>query len=197
MQRLKSLISSSQKKSSADLPETTDTTPRIRACDAADAAMLSLIGGATFVETFGDSIDAANLLAHAQGPHGVEYYRKLLADTATTRCWLAELPVTDAPIGYQVLTTSDLPQARPGDVELKRIYIFSRYHGGGLARRMVDVAVDAACDMAHSRMLLGVYGENHRAIAFYRKAGFEMIGERNFVVGKQTFNDKVMARPLV
>ena len=158
--------------------------------------MLSLIGGATFLETFGDSIDAANLLAHAQGPHGVAYYQKLLADSAGTRCWLAELPVTDAPVGYQVLTTSDLPQAGPTDIELKRIYIFSRYHGGGLARRMVEVAVGAAKELGKSRMLLGVYGENHRAIAFYRKAGFEMIGERTFVVGRQVFHDKVMALAL-
>jgi len=158
--------------------------------------MLSLIGGATFLETFGDSIDAANLLAHAQGPHGVAYYQKLLADSAGTRCWLAELPVTDAPVGYQVLTTSDLPQAGPTDIELKRIYIFSRYHGGGLARRMVEVAVGAAKELGKSRMLLGVYGENHRAIAFYRKAGFEMIGERTFVVGQQVFHDKVMALAL-
>lgn len=158
--------------------------------------MLSLIGGATFLETFGESIDAANLLAHAQGPHGVAYYEALLADTAETRCWLAELPVTDAPVGYQVLTISDLPQARLGDIELKRIYLFSRFHGGGLARRMVDLAAEAALAMGKSRMLLGVYGENHRAIAFYRKAGFEMIGDRAFAVGKQTFRDKVMMRPL-
>ncbi|AUW60293.1 GNAT family N-acetyltransferase [Sphingobium sp. SCG-1] len=158
--------------------------------------MLSLIGGATFLETFGDSIDAANLLAHAQGPHGVAYYNTLLADTANTRCWLAELPVTAAPIGYQVLTTSDLTQALPDDIELKRIYIFSRYHGGGLAHRLVDIAIDAARSMGKRRLLLGVYSENHRAIAFYRKAGFEMIGEREFVVGQQLFYDKVMARTL-
>jgi diamine N-acetyltransferase len=177
------------------LLDVTGTAPRIRACNAADAAMLSLIGGATFLETFGDSIDAANLLAHAQGPHGVAYYQKLLADSGDTRCWLAELPVTDAPVGYQVLTTSDLPQAELGDIELKRIYIFSRYHGGGLARRMVEVATAAAQAMGRRRILLGVYGENHRAIAFYRKVGFEMIGEREFVVGQQLFHDKVMARP--
>lgn len=195
MPRPKSRISSSRKKSSADLRDVVETAPCIRACDAADAAILSLIGGATFIETFGDSIDAANLLAHAQGPHGVAYYEKLLGDP-DTRCWLAELPGTQAPIGYQVLTTPDIDLAVAGDVELKRIYIFSRYHGGGLAKQMVGRAVEAATAMGKQRMLLGVYGENHRAIAFYRKMGFDMIGDRRYTVGAQTFYDKVMARPL-
>ncbi|WP_241241890.1 GNAT family N-acetyltransferase [Sphingobium algorifonticola] len=174
----------------------TDSAPTIRGCTAADAAILSLIGGATFLETFGDSIDADNLLAHARGPHGEAYYAALLADPGA-RCWLAELPGTGAPVGYQVLTAPDLPGiAQPGDIELKRIYIFSRYHGGGLAGRLLDAAVAAARAMGKRRMLLGVYGENHRAIAFYRKAGFAMIGERNFTVGTQVFYDKVMARML-
>jgi ribosomal protein S18 acetylase RimI-like enzyme len=96
-----------------------------------------------------------------------------------------------------VLTASDLPvDSTPGDIELKRIYIFSRHHGGGLARRMVEEALTAAASMGRTRMLLGVYAENHRAIAFYRKMGFAIIGDRQFMVGAQTFYDKVMARAI-
>lgn len=158
--------------------------------------MLSLIGGATFLETFADLIDGADILAHALGPHGAAYYERMLADPGSC-CWIAEMPETGAPVGYQLLTKPDLPVAlEPGDLELKRIYIFSRHHGGGLARRMMQLAVDAARGMGAKRLLLGVYAENDRAIAFYRKMGFEMIGDRWFTVGSREFYDKVMARPL-
>ena len=42
------------------------------------------------------------------------------------------------------------------------------------------------------RMLLGTYDQNHRAVAFYERAGFEKVGERKFQVGNQVFNDIVM-----
>ncbi len=171
-------------------------TVSIRPCGPEDAAALSLIGGATFLETFAHDIDGADILAHCQGPHGVSTYAKYLAD-AESRCWLAEIAETGSPIGYQLLTTPDLPiDILPGDIELKRIYIFSNFHGGGLARRLMDTAIAEARAMGKKRLLLGVYAENPRAIAFYTKMGFEMAGERWFTVGRREFYDKVMARAL-
>ncbi|MCJ8159880.1 GNAT family N-acetyltransferase [Sphingomonas sp. LaA6.9] len=168
----------------------------IRLCGAEDAAALSLIGGATFLETFADSIDGPDIIAHCQGPHGVAAYAGYLADPES-RCWLAEISETGSPIGYQLLTVPDLPvDIVPGDIELKRIYIFSNYHGGGLARRLMETAIEEARAMGRKRLLLGVYAENPRAIAFYTKMGFEMAGERWFTVGTRDFYDKVMARAL-
>lgn len=168
----------------------------IRLCNSRDAAALSLIGGATFLETFAHDIDGPDLLAHCQGPHGVAAYDAYLADP-DSRCWLAEIEATGAPIGYHLLTAPDLPiDALPGDIELKRIYIFSNYHGGGLARRMMETAIAEAQAMGKTRLLLGVYAENSRALAFYTKMGFAVVGDRLFTVGARDFYDKVMARPL-
>ncbi len=156
--------------------------------------MLSLIGAATFLEAFAGVIAPADILAHVGGPHGQAQYDRLLADP-DTRCWLAELPETGSPVGYQILTGPDLPvDLTPQDIELKRIYAFATQHGSGLARCMLETAIDAARDMGRTRMLLGVYAQNLRAIAFYRKMGFETIGERVFTVGAQDFQDLVMAR---
>jgi diamine N-acetyltransferase len=96
-----------------------------------------------------------------------------------------------------VLTKPDLPmETGEDDIELKRIYLFAKYHGGGLARAMMTAAIEAATSMGKHRLLLGVYNENHRPIAFYRRMGFEICGERAFTVGGQTFNDWIMARAL-
>lgn len=135
-------------------------------------------------------------MAHTRGPHSSETYAAWLADPGS-RCWLAEIAATGAPIGYQVLTKPDLPiDTGPGDIELKRIYLFARYHGGGLARAMMEQAIAAATAMGKQRLLLGVYNENDRPIAFYRRMGFEICGERRFTVGGETFDDWIMARPL-
>lgn len=156
-----------------------------------------MIGSATFLETFVDSIEGPDILAHCLNEHSAARYAAWLADIAGSRCWLGEIADTRAPVGYQVLTKPDLPVAPlGGDIELKRIYIFSKFHGGGLARRMMEVAIDEASAMGKARLLLGVYADNPRAIGFYRKMGFEIIGDRPFRVGSRDFHDKVMARAL-
>jgi len=43
---------------------------------------------------------------------------------------------------------------------------------------------------------LGVWERNARAIAFYRKQGFEVVGEQEFMLGADRQRDLVMARRL-
>lgn len=99
-------------------------------------------------------------------------------------------------IGYSVLTPPDLPGAIEGDIELRRIYLLSRFQGGGMGRRLMEAAVQEAGDRRFRRLLLGVYGENHRALAFYRRMGFAEIGTREFWVGTKCCSDFVLARTL-
>ena len=44
--------------------------------------------------------------------------------------------------------------------------------------------------------MLGVNGQNARAQAFYRRAGFAVAGERTFTVGRRVERDLVLSRTL-
>ncbi len=46
------------------------------------------------------------------------------------------------------------------------------------------------------RLLLGVYGGNQHAIAFYRRQGFVPVGRRTFRVGETDCEDLILACPL-
>ncbi|CAM3302802.1 GNAT family N-acetyltransferase [Sphingomonas antarctica] len=83
-----------------------------------------------------------------------------------------------------------------GDVELKRIYALSRFHGSGIGTALMEYAVSAATESGARRLLLGVFAQNHRAIAFYRKKGFEQLATRKFNVGGTDYDDVVLARQL-
>lgn len=168
----------------------------IRRADAGDAAALSLVGRATFLETFAGVLDGDGVLEHCEVPHSTATYARWLGD-GESRLWLAEAAL-GAPVGYAVLSAPDLPAPDPGagDVELKRIYLLSRFHGGGLGGRLLELAVDEARAMQRMRMLLGVYARNTRAISFYRGRGFAQVGVRRFRVGRREYDDAVMARPL-
>lgn len=168
----------------------------IRKAEPADAEALSLVGRATFLETFAGVLDGDGVLEHCAGPHSAETYAGWLADDLS-RLWLVEA-AKGAPVGYAVLSPPDVPVADPSadDVEIKRIYLLSRFHGGGLGSRLMKLAVDEAGSMGRRRVLLGVYAQNERAIDFYRKHGFEPVGVRRFQVGRREYDDLVMARRL-
>ncbi len=169
----------------------------LRECTPADAPALALVAAATMLEAFAGLIPGHALIAHCSTKHIASVYSSLL-DHPRTRAWLAEVPPGGAPVGYSILTVPDFPPglAEEGDLELRRIYLFSRFHGGGTSRRMMDLAIDHARVQGAKRLLLGVHPENWRAIAFYRKSGFAQIGSRKFQVGTSIFEDPVFALPL-
>jgi diamine N-acetyltransferase len=169
---------------------------RIRPATAQDAETLSQIGAATFLESYTEIIDGPDMVAHCARQHSMAVYGKYLADPACS-VWIAEYAATGAPLGYAVNCPPDLPVAiQPGDVELKRIYVFSRFHGARIGPRLMEAALEDARARGAPRLLLGTYQDNHRAVAFYKRHGFELIGTRQFQVGTKLFDDIVLARAL-
>lgn len=163
----------------------------------ADAEMLGHIGVATFVESYTDDIDGAAMVAHCTREHAQTRYETYLAEPSTG-CWLAVHSDTHAPVGYALTCTPDLPVATTdSDIELKRIYVLSQMHGQGVALALLEAAIVHAKANGRARLLLGTYEANHRAMAFYTKQGFEMIGTRQFNVGGKIYDDIVMAKPLL
>ncbi len=173
-------------------------TIRLEPCSVEHAATLALVGGATFLDAYAGVLDGESIVAHCQKHHTAEVYRHYFRD-AQTFVWLATVEPGGAPIGYAMLTAPDLPlmDLTDSDIELKRIYVLTRYQRFGVGARLLNCAKDQAIGMGKSRLLLGVYAENARALAFYRKNGFTQVGERTFQVGRSTFHDLVMGKPLI
>jgi ribosomal protein S18 acetylase RimI-like enzyme len=168
----------------------------IRSARSGDAAALAAVGQATFLETYAGIVDGADILAHGEGPHSAATYRKFLADP-DYQLFLATCAPGEAPVGYTVLCPPDLPvPTGEGDIELKRIYVLHRFHGEKVGPRLLEAGLDWARAAGFRRVLLGAYGENHRAIAFYRRNGFEQVGTRVFRVGVRDYNDVVLAARL-
>jgi ribosomal protein S18 acetylase RimI-like enzyme len=166
----------------------------IRSAGPKDASLLSLVGSATFLETFASVHTGDEILAHCGNEHSAAYYARLL--NMDCDCWILETARTKTPVGYAVLTSPELPGQAEGDLELKRIYVLSRFHGTGAGAELLRRAVARAHGRGAARLLLSVYSENGRAIAFYEKKGFEKIGDHRFFVGDTGYLDFVFALPL-
>lgn len=188
----------------------------LRRAGETDAAALALVGAATFLEAFTWMLPGADIVAHCAKNHTEAAYTHYLAQP-DTRITLAEAVPGGAPVGYAMLTAPELPTfaVRPTDIELKRIYLFSRFRSAatpvlqpspagtlepveGLrtAQALMNAAIADARSMGRTRLLLGTHGGNLPAIAFYRKNGFTEAGKRTFQVGTQMCCDLIFARDL-
>lgn len=169
----------------------------VRRCSPGDEAALSLVGSATFLETFAGILDGNDIVAHCGRAHSQEQYAAWLRDP-DYGIWLAVRAPGDAPVGYIVVAPADLPlpDLSDDDVELKRIYILGKFQGGGLGRRLAQEALSHAQTVNARRLLLGVYAQNLSAIGFYERMGFRKVGVRTFNVGARHYDDCIMGRTL-
>lgn len=169
---------------------------RVRRANLDDVGRLALVGAATFLETFAGVLEGGSIVAHCNAEYSSESYKRYLE--AGAAAWLAETSEGAAPVGFALVGPSSLPGTSPdgGDLELKRIYSLSRFHGCGLGPALLANAVDFASGERAKRLLLGVYAGNERAHAFYRKNGFSPIAQRQFRVGDRDYDDIVFAKDL-
>jgi GNAT superfamily N-acetyltransferase len=162
-----------------------------------DEAALSLLGQATFLESFAGVLDGADIIAHCARQHSAELYRGWLGDPAM-RLWLTEMQPGGAPVAYLALAPSTLQVEAPraDDLEIKRIYLLHRFHGQRIGHALMQRALEYAQLGGASRVLLGVYAQNHGALAFYRRCGFSALGTRTFRVGERDYDDLILGLEL-
>jgi len=176
----------------------------LRPATSADAPALALVGAATFLEAFTWMLPGADILTHCAKNHTAAAYLNYFA-APETRITLATSG-DDAPVGYAMLTAPELPTfaVLSTDIELKRIYLFSRFRTAPVTgspgvrppQALLDAAVTNARALNRTRLLLGTHANNQRAIAFYRRNGFAEAGTRTFQVGTQVCSDLIFAKHL-
>ena len=110
--------------------------------------------------------------------------------------WIAE--ADDSLIAFlQLRLAAPCPAgpAAPG-VEIQRLYVDAAWHGRGIAHELMALAIARATATAATTLWLGVWEENPRAQAFYRKWGFAVVGEHIFRLGDDPQRDLLMSRPV-
>jgi ribosomal protein S18 acetylase RimI-like enzyme len=159
-------------------------TTAIRRAVAADADVLAELGGSTFIESFGHLYESADLQAFLDESHAPAAYAKALANPDYA-LWIAERD--GHAIGYAQAGPCGLPHAdvRPGDGELKRLYLRRSEQNSGVGRALMDAAMAWLERDGPRTLWISVWSENLGAQRFYGRHGFEFAGEYEFPVGEQ------------
>lgn len=77
-------------------------------------------------------------------------------------------------------------------LEIERIYVLKDYHGKKIGQKLYEKAIEIAKEKDAKYIWLGVWEENHRAINFYQKNGFEVFDKHIFVLGNDEQTDIMM-----
>lgn len=169
---------------------------RWRVAEARDAPALSILGGATFLNSFAHDHPGPALIDHIRRAHGEDFYRAAIGNPRHY-VLVGETPL-GAPVGYALLTPPDLPMVTDDatDIELKRIYLLTDWQGGGNGDALMQLLMQEADRRGARRLLLAVYPQNDRARRFYARHRFAQIGAMTFMVGDVPFEDLIYARDL-
>ena len=166
-----------------------------RAARIDDAGALAAFAADKFIEAYDGMCAMSDLEMYAAANFTPDLLRAEISD-ACSRFVLAEHE--DVLAGYGLVRLDSAPEcelAARKPAQLQRIYVDPRWQGRGIARellgRCVAEARAADCDM----VWLSVWDANARAIRFYGKSGFQVVGEQPFVLGAETQRDFVMAWP--
>lgn len=167
--------------------------PAIRLATITDAPALAALARTSFVAAYGHLTDPDNLAAHLAREYGDAIQAAQLADP-TISVWVAEAETVLCAFA-QMRRRRPPPPALHGrrGIELWRFYCAPDWVGRGVAGPLMQRVLDAARGEGAEAVWLSVYRHAPRAIAFYRKHGFEIVGETTYRYGSKDFPDWWMA----
>ncbi len=173
-----------------------DVPPTVRRAGLDDAAILADLGARTFGDAFGNDNtpeDMAHYLAANFTP------AQLGQEIATPGAAFFLALAGERPVGYAKLTagvaTPDCVTG-PSPIGLSRFYVDQAVQGRGYSHALMAVCLDQAKASDYETVWLSVWEHNPRAVAFYRKWAFEVVGQQEFVLGSDVQNDYVMSKRL-
>ncbi len=167
----------------------------IRPATAGDASLLAALGRRTFSETFADSNTAEDLRRFLDETYSEALQQRELEEA---EAWHLLLEADGEAAGFARLRKGEVPACvtGPDPVELQRIYVLQAWLGLRAGSALLQRCMDEAWALGGRTMWLGVWERNHRALAFYRRAGFTEVGDKVFVVGTDPQRDVIMVRSL-
>jgi ribosomal protein S18 acetylase RimI-like enzyme len=156
-----------------------------------ELAALQTISRETFAQTF----DAHNSPEDMQNYLNTSFATdKLKAELSNPESEFYFAKAGDTIIGYLKVNTgaaqSELKDSNAFEIE--RIYVDQAYLGKKIGQLLFNKAIDLAILKKASYVWLGVWEENHRALAFYTKNGFVPFDKHLFKLGNDEQTDIMM-----
>ena len=171
-------------------------TVQIRIAGREDAALIADLSRRTFYDTFAKHNTPENMDLFLETQFTRE---QLMEEVGAPRNTFLLAHLNGEAVGYARLYEGiELPPRIAGSeaIEISRLYAEQQVIGKGIGKALMLASIDFAREKGKDWIWLGVWEHNHRAIAFYKKMGFEPFDRHIFLLGQDVQYDWWMQRKL-
>lgn len=169
----------------------------VRQAKSEDAAQVAAIGRHVFEVTFGHSCTREQLFKYLDDTYTPEHITKEIADS--TKHMLVATDASGRVAGFALLARAShepCVDKYERKVEMLRLYVHNDFHGKGVGKALASGLEKVAVGEGYKYMWLGVWEENHKAQAMYKKLGYRKVGQHVFDVGGDLQTDEIMIKEL-
>ncbi len=166
-------------------------TLQIKECRLSDMEKIKYISEKTFSETFSDlntKEDMENYLKENFSYKQIE--RELNNDGSIF--FVAEEGKNTAAYMKVNFDKAQTEAGHANTLEIQRIYVLQANKGKQIGKRLIQKAIEVANNNNLNYLWLGVWENNHSAIKFYEKQGFEKFDTHSFKLGEDVQTDNLM-----
>jgi ribosomal protein S18 acetylase RimI-like enzyme len=158
-----------------------------------DALPIAYAGRTTFCETW----------AHLNTPEDMKLYidkefnfEKIEIDLQNNSNTFLLAFMNGKVAGYVKLRRDRTPKELEGSkvIEIERIYALKEFQKNRIGFTLMNRSIEIAASEKMDWIWLGVNEDNEVAINFYKRFGFEVFGEKTFLLGNKVNHDVIMKR---
>lgn len=156
-----------------------------------DIERLKQIGQQTFIETFSSTNTQEDMQEYLKNNFTNE---KLINELSNMHSVFYIALDDNQVIGYLKINIEDAQtELQSTDtLEIERIYVLKEFHGNKVGQLLYNKALEIANQQNKTYIWLGVWEQNYRAIAFYKKQGFIAFDKHIFTLGSDQQIDIMM-----
>ncbi len=166
---------------------------KIQQCDLSDMFTLRDFAIECFNQSFAKLNSKQTMVAYTDEAFSIQTLEKEFKNNNSRFYFLY---VEDILAGYFKLNIGDAQTDlwEQSGLEVQRLYVAKEFQNLKYGSKILDFALKKAAELGKSYVWLGVWEQNDRGIAFYKKNGFKQDGTHSFFMGVEEQFDLVMKK---
>lgn len=152
---------------------------------------LQKISSLTFMETFSEVNSKEDMRKYLDENLSLEKLKSEI-ENPESEFYISE--IGNRIVGYLKLNFGKAQTENFGEngFEIERIYVLKEHLGQKVGQFLLDKSLEIGKEKSMDFVWLGVWENNERAIKFYKKQGFEVFSQHDFVLGNDVQTDLLM-----